>query len=66
MGKNILCTDCAYCGDKYSFPLPNGLPYVDPQNPAIKRYFCCCGDSAFYGQDITGKGINQCEYFEEV
>lgn len=23
--KNILCCDCQYCGDKYSFPLPNDL-----------------------------------------
>lgn len=51
--KNILCCDCQYCGDKYSFPLPNDLIEVDSENPFIKHYYCCCGDSEFYGKDIT-------------
>lgn len=29
--KHILCCDCQYCGDKYSFPIPNDLMEVDPK-----------------------------------
>lgn len=61
-----LCCDCQYCGDKYSFPLPNDLIDVDPSNSAIKRYYCCCGDCARYGEDITGEGIEQCECFDAL
>lgn len=45
--KNILCCDCQYCGDKYSFPLPNDLIEVDSENPFIKHYYCCCGTQNF-------------------
>lgn len=62
----ILCPDCQYCGDKYSFPMPNDLLDVDLGNPLLKRYYCCCGDCGFYGQDITGRGITICKCFEEL
>lgn len=61
-----LCTDCQYCGDKFSFQIPNNLPDVDPQNPLLKRYYCCCGDCERYGQDITGKIIVSCKCFEKL
>lgn len=65
--KNILCCDCQYCGDKYSFPLPNDLIEVDSENPFInKHYYCCCGDSEFYGKDITNLGFTKCDSFEEL
>ena len=57
--KNILCCDCQYCGDKYSFPLPNDLIEVDSENPFIKHYYCCCGDSEFYGKDITNLDLTK-------
>lgn len=61
-----LCCDCQYCGDKYSFPQPNELADVDPSNPFIKRYYCCCGDCEHYGDDITGKGIYECDCFDAL
>ena len=64
--KNILCCDCQYCGDKYSFPLPNDLIEVDSENPFIKHYYCCCGDSEFYGKDITNLDLTKCDSFEEL
>lgn len=60
------CSDCAYCGDKYSFPLPNDLPNTDPQNPRLKRYYCCCGDCIHYRTEITGVGEIDCDCFEEL
>lgn len=64
--RYILCCDCQYCGDKYSFPLPNDLIEVDSENPFIKHYYCCCGDSEFYGKDITNLGFTKCDSFEEL
>ena len=62
--EEILCPDCQYCGDKYSFPMPNDLLEADPENPLLKRFYCCCGDCYLYGQDITRKAITSCECFE--
>lgn len=62
----MLCCDCAYLGDKYSFPQPNNMIDIDPVNPAIKHYYCCCGDCDLYARDITGLGIEHCDYLEEV
>lgn len=64
--KKNLCTECQYCGDKYSFPIPNDLLDTDRDNPFIKRFYCCCGDCDWYSRDITGKGIASCECFEEL
>lgn len=64
--KDLLCCDCQYCGDKYSFPLPNDLIVTDNSNPFIKHYYCCCGDSKFYEQDITDLGVTCCDNFEEL
>lgn len=61
-----LCCDCQYCGDKYSFPEPNDLILMDPENPILKHFYCCCGDCNLYGKDITGLGIHECEHFEEL
>ena len=61
-----LCCDCQYCGDKYSFPIPNDLLHMDPENPILKHFYCCCGDCDLYGKDITGLGIHECEHFEEL
>lgn len=60
----MLCCDCQYCGDKYSFPIPNEFVDVDAENPLVKHYYCCCGDSSFYRQDITAKNIEICDSFE--
>lgn len=35
-------------------------------NPFIKHYYCCCGDSEFYGKDITNLGFTKCDSFEEL
>ena len=64
--ENILCAGCAYVGDKHSFPEPNDLIDVDPGNPWLKHYYCCSGDSALYGKDITAKGIVECDCFESL
>jgi len=61
-----ICCDCQYCGDKHSFPEPNDLLEMDPENPVLKHFYCCCGDCGFYGKDITGLGIQECEHFEEL
>lgn len=61
-----LCCDCQYCGDKYSFPEPNDLLYMDPENPMLKHFYCCCGDCKLYMKDITGLGIHDCGHFEEL
>ena len=61
-----LCCNCQYCGDKYSFPEPNDLLHMDPENPMLKHFYCCCGDCDLYGKDITGLGIHECEHFEEL
>lgn len=64
--NKIICCDCQYCGDKYSFPMPNSLVDVDSENPLLKHFYCCCGDSPHYEHDITALGISRCEYFEEL
>jgi len=64
--KMCKCTDCAYCGDKYSFPLPNDKKDLFIDNPLMKHYYCCCGDCNQYEKDITAKNIQDCECFEEV
>lgn len=61
-----LCCDCQYCGDKFSFPQPNDLLHMDPENPMLKHFYCCCGACPMYMKDITGLGIYNCEYFEEL
>jgi hypothetical protein len=61
-----LCCDCQFCGDKHSFPEPNNLIEMDPENPMVKHLYCCCGDCELYGKDITGMGIHECECFEEL
>lgn len=53
-----LCCDCQYCGDKYSFPLPNDKIEVDPENPLLKHFYCCCGDCELYEHDVTSLGVN--------
>jgi hypothetical protein len=63
---DILCCDCQYCGDKYSFPEPNDLVDIDPKNPLIKHYYCCCGDCEKYEEDITDQGIVECSCFEAL
>ena len=48
------------------FPEPNDLLYMDPENPILKHFYCCCGDCDLYGKDITGLGIHECEHFEDL
>ena len=61
-----LCCDCQYCGDKYSFPLPNNKIEVDPENPLLKHFYCCCGDCELYEHDVTPLGIRTCGHFEKL
>lgn len=60
------CADCVFCGDKYSFPLPNDKLDADPGNPLLKRYYCTCEDSEMYGKDITALGPHECIQFQMV
>lgn len=64
--KELLCWSCQYCGDKYSFPLPNELLGIDKNNPRRKHHYCCRGDCERYRQDITYLEIESCECFEEL
>lgn len=64
--KVTICCDCQYCGDKYSFPLPNDMLEVDENNPLLKAFYCCMGDCVFYGQRIDKLGIMDCNHFEEL
>lgn len=61
-----ICCDCQFCGDKFSFPEPNDLIEMDPENPLLKHFYCCCGDSEHYMEDITVLDIQECEHFEEL
>ena len=61
-----ICCDCQFCGDKFNFPLPNDKIAVDTENPLLKHFYCCCGDSDLYGKDITKLGLKKCDYFEEL
>lgn len=61
----MLCCDCQYLGDKYSFPQPNDIVDVDKNNEFIKHFYCCCGDCDMYEKDITALDIKMCECFEE-
>ena len=45
--KNILCCDCQYCGDKYSFPLPNDLIEVDSENLLLNIITVAVGTQNF-------------------
>lgn len=60
------CCECQYLGDKYSFEQPNDLIDMDEKNPWIKHYYCNCGDSNHYRQDITGAKIKKCKSFEKL
>lgn len=60
----ILCSDCCYLGDKYSFEQPNELLDTDPNNPFLKHYYCNCGDCDNYRKDITSANITSCSCFE--
>ena len=62
----LLCSDCCYLGDKFSFEQPNDLVDIDPNNPAIKHYYCNCGDCDNYRKDITSMGITKCGCFESL
>lgn len=64
--KKFLCRSCAYCGDKYSFPLPNDLVGEDEDAPCGKHYYCCSGDCERYQEDITYTEVSSCECFEEL
>lgn len=68
MKKRIVprCRDCAFRGDKFSFPLPNGKPMTDPDKPDRKAIFCVNGDCGRYGERVDPDAANTCEYFEEA
>lgn len=36
----MLCLKCQYCGDKFSFPIPNAMIYVDKKEPFKKHNYC--------------------------
>lgn len=61
-----ICCNCQYCGDKYSFPLPNDMLEVDKENPLLKAFYCCNGDCQLYEKRIDTLGIMGCKYFEEL
>lgn len=60
------CADCCYLGDKYSFPLPNNKIDLDANTPFLKHYYCCCGDSERYNDDVTNEIVSDCDCFEGI
>ena len=64
--KVTICCECQFCGDKYSFPLPNNMLETDEENPLLKAFYCCCGDCELYSQRIDTLGIMECPCFEEL
>lgn len=64
--KVTICCDCQYCGDKYSFPMPNELLENDENNSLLKAFYCCCGDCNLYRKRIDTLGIMKCKCFEEL
>lgn len=39
---------------------------VDPENPLLKHFYCCCGDCELYEHDATSLGIKTCGHFEKL
>ena len=66
MNEYPICCDCQYLGDKYSFPVPNNLIDIYAENPWLKHYYCCCGDSPLYKKDVSNLGLTHCDHFEEL
>lgn len=64
--QSPICCDCQFCGDRFSFTLPNDKIEVDAENPSLKHFYCCCGDCDLYEKDITKLGLKKCDYFEEL
>lgn len=60
------CGRCQYVGDKFSFEQPNDLIDRDEKYPWVRHYYCNCGDSIHYKQDITDAKIKKCESFKEI
>lgn len=54
--KGNKCNTCQYCGDKFSFPLPNDM--------IVDHHYCCCGDNDNYEKDILN--IEKCDCYEEL
>lgn len=39
---------------------------VDPENPLLNHFYCCCGDCELYEHDATSLGIKTCGHFEKL
>lgn len=61
-----ICCNCIFCCDKRGFPEPDDLIEIDPKNPMLEHFYCCCRDCSLYEKDITGLGIQECKHFEEL
>ena len=63
---SLKCVDCGYCGDCESFDKKFFNQNKGKDIEWIKHYYCNCGDSEYYKQDITNIEVKNCTEFEEV
>lgn len=60
------CYDCAYCGDKFSFPDSENFADVFADNEKMKHFYCCCGDCVNYRKEVFDNTAMNCNCFEGV
>ena len=63
---SLKCVDCGYLGDCKSFGKTFYKENKCKDTEVIKHYYCNCGDSDYYMQDVTPIEVTDCEEFEEV
>ena len=63
---SLKCVDCCYLGDCKSFGDAFYEANKNKDTKAIKHYYCNCGDSKYYMQDVTPIEVTDCDEFEEV
>ena len=63
---SLKCTDRGYLCDCKSSGEAFYKANRNKDTEVIKHYYCNCGDSDYYMQDVTPIEITDCEEFEEV
>lgn len=63
---SLKCVDCGYLGDCKSFGKTFYKENKCKDTEVIKHYYCNCGDSKYYMQDVTSIEVTDCEEFEEI
>lgn len=63
---SLKCVDCSYLGDCKSFGEAFYKANKNKDTEVIKHYYCNCGDSKCYMQDVTSIEVTDCDEFEEI